>query len=1001
MCHVKARRHGRTSALIASKTHPSLLRYLSNTVVTRILQGITLEIWPGAQINAVRHPLAIVNHLKGNGLFWLKRPFLALSGGQKCPSLHRRTREPRGLGRLEGAWGDVRMAKPQDQITKLMAIAANGGAQDAAEPRDDASREASAYQSTPPPLARKVAEAQSADVETEFSPRRVARRRPAGPVRSKIAANDDVPSIGGLIYALEQKPSSKSFRIAAIASLMWAVAGIAFAAFSLAPEWVEGASIGSLLLKPVTYYTISAIVVPVAIMWLLAVLNWHVASLALKSSTMTEVAIRLAEPDRSAEQSIASLGQAVRRQVSFMNDAVSRALGRAGELEALVHNQVADLERSYEQNERRIRGLIQELTGERHALLNTSTSVTDTLKTLGTEIPTLIEKLSTQQVTLAGIIKGAGENLSSLEHSLATQTDRFEISLGSRTQQLQTVLEDYTSAFSTALGSRTEQMRVSFDSYMQTLDTSLGNRTENLQTVFEEYAKALDTTLSNRAQALDIQLVERTKSLDDAFQRRLELFDDQIVKSTTAIDTAVSEKAALLTTALDTHASTFRESIARQAVELDESVMNGINAVRRTSENITRQSLKAIEGLANQSDMLRNVSENLLGQIHGVTDRFENQGHAILKAANALESANYKIDTTLQARHQDISHTLERFSGKADEIGRVFDDYSSNLEGSLTTIESRTRALTQELQTGTESRTRALLAELDRAKNQVESESGRTFDDMKNRFSSVSGELSKEFESLTGRLSSASDEARLRGAEAASTLALEQERIREEAARLPEATRETAEAMRRALQDQLKALDQLTQISSRTAAQRDVMPPDAAPVPALRNNTPPPAIQQPEPARSRTAPQRPATVETREGWSLGDLLARASHETSDDDAHVQATSAPFRLDVASIARSIDPATASAIWNRFRAGQRNIMVRSIYAPEIRIVFDEVSRRIKSDRDLTQTVQRYLADFEGIVREADGRDPTGRLAHTHLVSDTGRVYLFLAHAAGRAI
>ena len=116
---------------------------------------------------------------------------------------------------------------------------------------------------------------------------------------------------------------------------------------------------------------------------------------------MSEVAIRLAEPDRTAEQSIASLGQSVRRQVSFMNDAVSRALGRAGELEALVHNHVAELERSYEHNERRIRDLIKELSGERHALIDTSTSVTDTLKTLGTEIPMLIEKLSTQQVTLS------------------------------------------------------------------------------------------------------------------------------------------------------------------------------------------------------------------------------------------------------------------------------------------------------------------------------------------------------------------------------------------------------------------------------------------------------------------------------------------------------------------------------------------------------------------------------------------------------------------------
>ena len=136
-------------------------------------------------------------------------------------------------------------------------------------------------------------------------------------------------------------------------------------------------------------------------MWLLALLAWRAEELRLRSSTMTEVAIRLAEPDRLAEQSVASLGQAVRRQVSFMNDAISRALGRAGELEALVHNEVTLLERSYEENERKIRGLIQELSGERHALVNTSDHVSETLQRLGGEIPALIDKLSNQQIKLA------------------------------------------------------------------------------------------------------------------------------------------------------------------------------------------------------------------------------------------------------------------------------------------------------------------------------------------------------------------------------------------------------------------------------------------------------------------------------------------------------------------------------------------------------------------------------------------------------------------------
>ena len=55
-----------------------------------------------------------------------------------------------------------------------------------------------------------------------------------------------------------------------------------------------------------------------------------------------------------------------------------------------------------------------------------------------------------------------------------------------------------------------------------------------------------------------------------------------------------------------------------------------------------------------------------------------------------------------------------------------------------------------------------------------------------------------------------------------------------------------------------------------------------------------------------------------------------------------------------IARAVDPATASAIWNRIRAGQRNVMVRSIYSPDARGAFDQVASRVKTDAELAQTV-----------------------------------------------
>lgn len=918
-----------------------------------------------------------------------------------------------------------------------------------------------------------------------------------------MAANDDAPSIGGLIYALNEKPSQAPYAYAAIATAVWGLLGLIFGWFQLSAEIGRGIGVAEILAKPTTFLVVAAVIVPIAVIWFLALLACRADELRLRSSTMTEVAVRLAEPDRMAEQSVASLGQAVRRQVSFMNDAVSRALGRAGELEALVHNEVAALERSYEENERKIRSLIQELSGERHALVDTGDRVTETLKSLGNEVPAIIEKLSNQQLKLAHIIQGAGENLTSLETAIDRSSGRLESQLGERTTKLQVVLEDYTrtladtlggrteqmhgvleqytSALGSALGDRTDQMQVLLESYTGALATALSARAETLETVFEEYSRALDTTLSTRTQALDtslsartqaldMQLVERTRTLDSAFEDRLRLFDEAIVRSTQAIDSAVDQRARALTTALDAHARNFSDTISRQSGDLDESLMRGITAVRRSSENITRQSLKAIEGLAGQSDMLKNVSENLLSQISTVTGRFENQGQTIMRAANALETANYKIDQTLQSRHQDLNETLDKLSGKANEFGRVIETYSTSIEGTMSDAEIRARALSDELRSGTETRKRLALEDLSKMKADADAESERALDDLRRRFSTVSNEVTRQLGSLTTQFDETSEEVRQHTARTAAELSAEQARLRQQIDAMPGTTRDSAEAMRRALQDQLKALDQLSTLTARTAQARDVAPPMPYPgnTPSNMAVAPPGDTSRPGEAggrplnslsqtlaqelssRARTplqgmptaggdqhrppqaalpSPLAPTAAgltsasgrsDGRDGWKLGELLARASLDEEHGGgsgaisqaggypqapdgmgSSLPAPAGPFTLNVDVMARALDAATASAIWARFRAGQRGIMVRSIYSAEGRSVFDETSRRYKVDGELQQTVARYLGEFERILRDADQRDPSGRLAQGHLVSDTGRVYLFLAHASGRLV
>ena len=84
---------------------------------------------------------------------------------------------------------------------------------------------------------------------------------------------------------------------------------------------------------------------------------------------MTEVAFRLAEPESLAQDRVMMVGQAVRREVAAMGEGIERTLARAVELETLVHTEVNQIERSYSENEARIRSLVDGLGSEREAVV--------------------------------------------------------------------------------------------------------------------------------------------------------------------------------------------------------------------------------------------------------------------------------------------------------------------------------------------------------------------------------------------------------------------------------------------------------------------------------------------------------------------------------------------------------------------------------------------------------------------------------------------------------
>src|SRR5258706_16439628 len=113
----------------------------------------------------------------------------------------------------------------------------------------------------------------------------------------------------------------------------------------------------------------AALLVPVLFFYALAHIVWRGQELRLIAQSMAEVAVRLAEPESVARESIVSVGQAIRREVAAMGGGVEGAPARAAEAETLVGNQVSALGHPYSEKQGAIPGLLQDFGTQRDRLV--------------------------------------------------------------------------------------------------------------------------------------------------------------------------------------------------------------------------------------------------------------------------------------------------------------------------------------------------------------------------------------------------------------------------------------------------------------------------------------------------------------------------------------------------------------------------------------------------------------------------------------------------------
>src|SRR5882762_11091081 len=275
--------------------------------------------------------------------------------------------------------------------------------------------------------------------ETSFDTRPNADRPMFDPIDEprtpRRAANDDRETIGQILQAIQKgRPARSVYTLATIFGAVWLV-GSALLTVSFLPSLMAamGQSGGVLVLGGLA----ALFFAPVLLFYFLASLVWRGQEMRMIAQSMAQVAIRFSEPEGAASDSMVTVGQAIRREVAAMGDGVERAIARAGELETLVANEVAALERAYTDNEVRIRALLQDIAHQRDNLVGQAEQVRSAISgvqiDLRHDIALISDAIASRVDEVAKSITGALEERGAhITAALSNAGDNMILALGER-----------------------------------------------------------------------------------------------------------------------------------------------------------------------------------------------------------------------------------------------------------------------------------------------------------------------------------------------------------------------------------------------------------------------------------------------------------------------------------------------------------------------------------------------------------------------------------------
>ena len=509
------------------------------------------------------------------------------------------------------------------------------------------------------------------------------------------------------------------------------------------------------------------------------------------------------------------------------------------------------------------------------------------------------------------------------------------------------------------------------------LGNVLASGSDDIARILEEKARPLVERFAAGGTELERSMSAASEKATERMRAENAAFVDALSRQTAeSLDMVAGAKRSLSGEAND-----LIERLAQsngQLSELIDLAATSLNAVdgklTNSTQSFAASTERAAQTFASSSRLLESntgrlteMTSETLKAVAGIATRFEEHSKLLSSASDILGSAQTNLVTTLDDRQAALEDLAVGLVKKSEDIERLMRSFESILEHSLDRAESRAKESSEII--------RSSMVDVVESATQ--------------RFADATVEIRRTSEIIRSEL----DETRTA--------------LKKGVIDMPAEAKESTTAIRRAVTEQINALKELSAIVTKSGRNGgDDNRPAPRPAPAPVRAEEPPRM----PLRSRAEPD-------------GDVLLRGSLDQDgalgrgwDPDrrpvereepvmARAPAREAPpasrpvadmLKSISGDIARAIDLDTLSEMLDRRQHGERDVFSRRLYTLKGQQTFDDIQRKYKLDPEFHAAVNRYAEDFERRLATASRDDAATRRA---FLSDAGKVYLMLAHAAGR--